>query len=55
MQGLLMLQESIGKERRPITWAAGDQTVVKPEKISKRDQLTAERIQATELREPKNI
>jgi NADH-quinone oxidoreductase subunit B len=50
-----MLQESIGKERRPITWAAGDQTVVKPEKISKRDQLTAERIQATELREPKNI
>ena len=54
MQGLLMLQESIGKERRPITWAAGDQTVVKPHKISKRDELTAERIQATELREPKN-
>jgi NADH-quinone oxidoreductase subunit B len=55
MQGLLMLQESIGKERRPITWAAGDQTVVKPQKISKRDELTAQRIQATELREPKNI
>ena len=48
-----MLQESIGKERRPITWAAGDQTVVKPQKISMRDQLTAQRIQATELREPK--
>jgi NADH-quinone oxidoreductase subunit B len=54
MQGLLMLQESIGKERRPITWAVGDQMVIKPEKISKRDELTAERIQATELREPKN-
>ena len=55
MQGLLMLQESIGKERRPITWAAGDQTVVKPQKISKRDELTAQRIQATELREQKDI
>ena len=53
MQGLIMLQESIGKERRPITWAAGDQTIVKPTKISKRDELTAQRIQATELREPK--
>jgi NADH-quinone oxidoreductase subunit B len=54
MQGLLMLQESIGKERRPITWATGDQTVIKPQKISQRDQLTAQRIQATELREPKD-
>ena len=54
MQGLIMLQESIGKERRPITWAAGDQSIVKPAKISKRDELTAQRIQATELREPKN-
>jgi NADH-quinone oxidoreductase subunit B len=55
MQGLIMLQESIGKERRPITWAAGDQTVIKPKKISKRDELTAERIKATELREPKDV
>ena len=55
MQGLIMLQESIGKERRPVTWAAGDQTIIKPTKISKRDELTAQRIQATELREPKKI
>jgi NADH-quinone oxidoreductase subunit B len=54
MQGLMMLQESIGQERRPLSWVAGDQTVVKPEKISMRDQLTAQRIQATELREPKD-
>ena len=54
MQGLIMLQESIGKERRPISWAAGDQRIVKPTKISKRDELTAQRIQATELREPKD-
>lgn len=55
MQGLVMLQESIGKERRPLSWAVGDQTIVKPEKISNRDLLTEERMLATELREPKDI
>ena len=55
MQGLMMLQESIGKERRPLSWAVGDQTVVKPEKTSNRDRLTPERIQATELREPDQV
>ena len=55
MQGLIMLQESIGKERRPITWAAGDQRIIKPNKISQRDELTAQRIKATELREPKDV
>ena len=54
MQGLIMLQKSVGKERRPLSWVTGDQTVVKPDKISKRDELTPTRILATELREPKN-
>ena len=54
MQGLMMLQESIGKERRPLSWVAGDQTIVKPEQISMRDKLTPQRIMATELREPKD-
>lgn len=52
MQGLLMLQEAIGQERRPLSWVAGDQTVVKAPKVSMRDQLTADRIKATVLREP---
>ena len=55
MQGLMMLQESIGKERRPLSWVAGDQGIIRPEKASMRDQLTAERIMATELREPKDV
>ena len=55
MQGLIMLQKSVGKERRPLSWVTGDQTVVKPDKISKRDELTPTRILATELREPKDI
>ena len=55
MQGLLMLQKAVGQERRPLSWVGGDQTVVKPSKISKRDELTPDRILATELREPKDI
>jgi NADH-quinone oxidoreductase subunit B len=52
MQGLVMLQEAIGKERRPLSWVVGDQSIEQAEKTSMRDQLTAQRIQATELREP---
>ena len=55
MQGLTMLQASVGKERRPLSWVGGDQTVIKPQKISKRDELTPDRILATELREPTEI
>lgn len=52
MQGLVMLQDAVGKERRPLSWVVEDQTIVKPQKISNRDALTPERIKATELREP---
>jgi len=55
MQGLIMLQESIKQERRPLSWCAGDQTVVKPQPLSQRDQLSAERSLATELRPPTKI
>jgi len=55
LQGLMMLQESVSKERRPLSWVAGDQTVVKPDKISQRDMLMEERSHATTLREPKEV
>ncbi|MCR8923718.1 NADH-quinone oxidoreductase subunit B [Dasania sp. GY-MA-18] len=52
MQGLTMLQESIGKERRPLSWVAGDQRVVKPNMPSQRDLLQQDRNRATTLRSP---
>jgi NADH-quinone oxidoreductase subunit B len=55
MQGLVMLQESIEKERRPLSWVAGDQTVVKPKMPSQRDLLREERNRATELRSPDEV
>lgn len=55
LQGLMMLQDSVGKERRPLSWTIGDQQVIKPDKISQRDQLTKSRMQATDLRKPDTV
>jgi NADH-quinone oxidoreductase subunit B len=52
MQGLTMLQASVAKERRPLSWMMGDQTVVKPTFEPNRDRLLSERNQATFLRSP---
>jgi len=55
LQGLTMLQDAIGRERRPLSWVVGDQTVVKPEPTSQRDRLQRERNAATELRSPDTV
>ena len=52
MQGLGMLQASIAKERRPLSWVAGDQTIVKPTLEPNRDQLLPDRSRQTFLRSP---
>jgi len=55
MQGLIMLQDAIEQERRPLSWVAGDQTIRKPEFPARRDLLKEGRNQATELRSPDEI
>jgi NADH-quinone oxidoreductase subunit B len=55
MQGLLMLQEKVKHQRRPLSWVAGDQRVLDPELPSQRDKLKETRNQATELRDPNSI
>ena len=55
LQGLMMLQEMVGNERRPLSWTVGDQQVIKPEEISQRDLKNEERMKATVLREPKEV
>ncbi|MBN6742799.1 NADH-quinone oxidoreductase subunit B [Acidithiobacillus sp. MC6.1] len=50
LQGLILLQESIGKERRPLSWTLGSQTTERPPKPSQRDLDNAERIKVTGLR-----
>jgi NADH-quinone oxidoreductase subunit B len=34
MEGLLLLREAVGKEKRPLSWVFGPQGVIKPEKTS---------------------
>jgi NADH-quinone oxidoreductase subunit B len=56
LQGLMLLQKAIGRERRPLSWTVGDQAVVKPaEKPSYRDLLTESRMRTRELRSPDEL
>ncbi len=50
MEGLLLLREAVGKERRPLSWLIGPQGVERPPRPSLRDLKRAERRQATVLR-----
>jgi NADH-quinone oxidoreductase subunit B len=50
MQGLVLLQEAVGKEKRPLSWLVGPQGVEKPARPSMRDEKRAERQMATVLR-----
>jgi NADH-quinone oxidoreductase subunit B len=50
MEGVLLLREKVGKERRPLTWVAGPQNIVRPEMPSMRDLKREERSKATILR-----
>lgn len=43
LEGLLLLRDSIGKEKRPLSWTIGTQSIIKPEKISMRDKKAEER------------
>jgi NADH-quinone oxidoreductase subunit B len=55
MQGLLLLQEAVATERRPLSWTVGPQGVIKPERPSRRDLLRPERSAADELETPDGV
>lgn len=55
MEGLLLLQDLIGKERRPVTWAAGPQTTESPLMPVMRDLKRDERSRITKLRTPDTV
>ena len=44
MQGLILLGESVKKERRPLSWVIGEQGVIKPQMASMKDQKRQERM-----------
>ncbi len=55
MEGLLMLRDLVGKERRPLSWVAGPQDVARPEMPCMRDLKRGDRRKATILRPPNEV
>ncbi|MGE5238685.1 MAG: NuoB/complex I 20 kDa subunit family protein [Chloroflexota bacterium] len=52
MEGLLLLRDAVGGERRPLSWVVGSQEVRFPHMPSQRNLKRAERSRTTELRSP---
>jgi len=56
LQGLILLQEQIGRERRPLSWVINDQGIIQREKTPvQREIRHADRIAARELRSPDDV
>jgi NADH-quinone oxidoreductase subunit B len=55
LEGLILLQQSIGQERRPLSWTVGSQSVQRPSHPSLRDLKRRERQRATDLRTPDGV
>jgi NADH-quinone oxidoreductase subunit B len=55
MEGLLLLREAIGGEKRPLSWVVGPQDVVRPPAPSLRDLKRPDRRKAIDLRPPDEV
>ncbi len=55
MEGLLLLRDAVGKEKRPLSWIMGPQGVVKAEMPSMRDSKRDDRQKANTLRSPDEV
>jgi len=55
LEGVLLLRDSIGKEKRPLSWVIGPQGVERPDMPSKRDEKWEQRQLLTVLRTPDSV
>lgn len=55
MEGLTLLRDAVGVEKRPLGWWLGDQRVRRPSPPSRRASRQAERARATFLRTPDDV
>jgi NADH-quinone oxidoreductase subunit B len=55
MEGLILLQAAMGKEKRPLSWVMGPQGVVRPDRPSMRDNKRSSRQQTTVLSSPEEV
>jgi NADH-quinone oxidoreductase subunit B len=55
MEGLLLLQKSIGEEKRPLSWIVGPQGIKRGGKFSQKDLKRSLRTSITDYRSPDSI
>ncbi len=55
LEGLILLQQAIGKEQRPLSWVIGPQGVERRGRDSQRDRKQAQRSLVTELKSPDEV
>jgi NADH-quinone oxidoreductase subunit B len=55
MEGLMLLRDAVGSERRPLSWVAGPQGVYRPAMPVMRERKRAQRQAATDLRTPDEV
>jgi NADH-quinone oxidoreductase subunit B len=55
LEGLVLLQESIGSERRPLSWVVGPQGVTRMPERSLRDEKRQTRMRVKTLRSPDSV
>ena len=55
LEGVLLLSDAVGREKRPLSWVIGPQGVERPEMPSMRDEKRAQRQLLTVLRAPDNV
>jgi NADH-quinone oxidoreductase subunit B len=52
MEGLLLLRDAVGSERRPLSWVVGPQGILRPPLPSRKEQKRSENTALTVLRSP---
>jgi NADH-quinone oxidoreductase subunit B len=55
LEGVLLLRDAVGKEKRPLSWVVGSQTVTRPEMPVMREQRAEKRKLVTILRTPEEV
>ena len=55
MEGLRLLQDAVGQEKRPLSWVIGPQNIERAPRPSMRDRKRAQRQKTTRLRSPNQM
>jgi NADH-quinone oxidoreductase subunit B len=55
MEGVRLLQDAVGQEKRPLSWVIGPQGVERPPRPSMKDRKRAARQKTTDLRSPDEV